>query len=547
MHQENIGSTTAVNAPKAGRREWIGLAVIALPCLLYSMDLTVLHLAVPALTAGLQPTSSQLLWILDIYGFLIAGSLMTMGTLGDRIGRRKLLLIGAAAFGVASILAAFSTSPEMLIAARALLGVAGATLAPSTLSLLRTMFPDPAQFTAAIGVWVSSFSAGAAIGPLAGGLLLERFWWGSVFLISVPVMLLLLAVGPVLLPEYRDPEAGRLDLLSAVLSLAAVLLMIFGLKQIAVEGLGVLPVLTIVAGLGIGVWFLRRQRTLSDPLLDLGLFANRAFSTSLVTYMVGILLVFGLSYYTAQYLQLVLGLSPFTAGLWTIPSVGAFILSSNLVPKLVRQFRPGYLVAGGLALAAVGVGLLTQVGVTSLPLLVAGSFVMSLGFGPVITLATDMIVGTAPPERAGAASGISETSAEFGGALGIAVLGSLSTAVYRNQVVLTLPEGIPPAAVTAARETLGGAVVAAKQLPTPLGDALLGAAREAFVRGLQLSAVIGAIGLAGMALVAAILLRHVQTGSEPRRHEDSEPEDSGGDGTAARTRLEFAVTAPGEC
>jgi DHA2 family multidrug resistance protein-like MFS transporter len=521
MHQENIGSTT-VNAPQAGRREWIGLAVIALPCLLYSMDLTVLHLAVPALTADLQPTSSQLLWILDIYGFLIAGSLMTMGTLGDRIGRRKLLLIGAAAFGVASILAAFSTSPEMLIAARALLGVAGATLAPSTLSLLRTMFPDPAQFTAAIGVWVSSFSAGAAIGPLAGGLLLERFWWGSVFLISVPVMLLLLAVGPVLLPEYRDPEAGRLDLLSAALSLAAVLLMIFGLKQIVVEGFGVLPVLTIVAGLGIGVWFLSRQRTLSDPLLDLGLFANRAFSTSLVTYMIGILLVFGLSYYTAQYLQLVLGLSPFTAGLWTIPSVGAFILSSNLVPKLVRQFRPGYLVAGGLALAAVGVGLLTQVGVTSLPLLVAGSFVMSLGFGPVITLATDMIVGTAPPERAGAASGISETSAEFGGALGIAVLGSLGTAVYRNQVALTLREGIPPAAVTAARETLGGAVVAAKQLPTPLGDALLGAAREAFVRGLQLSAVIGAIGLVGMAIVAAILLRHVQTGSGPTQQEEFE-------------------------
>lgn len=522
MHQDNIGNSTAVNTPKAGRRELIGLAVIALPCLLYSMDLTVLHLAVPALTADLQPTSSQLLWILDIYGFLIAGSLMTMGTLGDRIGRRKLLLIGAAAFGVASILAAFSTSPEMLIAARALLGVAGATLAPSTLSLLRTMFPDPAQFTAAIGVWVSSFSAGAAIGPLAGGLLLERFWWGSVFLISVPVMLLLLAVGPVLLPEYRDPEAGRLDLPSAALSLAAVLLMIFGLKQIAVEGLGVLPVLTIVAGLGIGIWFLRRQCTLSDPLLDLGLFANWAFSTSLVTYMVGILLVFGLSYYTAQYLQLVLGLSPFTAGLWTIPSVGAFILSSNLVPKLVRRFRPGYLVAGGLALAGVGVGMLTQVGVTSLPLLVAGSFVMSLGFGPVITLATDMIVGTAPPERAGAASGISETSAEFGGALGIAVLGSLGTAVYRNQVALTLPEGIPPAAVTAARETLGGAVVAAKQLPTPLGDALLGAAREAFVRGLQLSAVIGAIGLAGMAIVAAILLRHVQTGSEPTQQEEFE-------------------------
>jgi DHA2 family multidrug resistance protein-like MFS transporter len=546
MHQENTASTSAVNASLAGRREWIGLAVIALPCMLYSMDLTVLHLAVPALTADLQPTSSQLLWILDIYGFLIAGSLITMGTLGDRIGRRKLLLIGAAAFGLASILAAFSTSPEMLIAARALLGVAGATLAPSTLSLLRNMFPDPAQFTVAIGVWVSSFSAGAAIGPLTGGLLLERFWWGSVFLISVPVMLLLLAVGPVLLPEYRDPNAGRLDLLSAALSLAAVLLVIFGLKQIAVEGLGILPISTIVAGLAIGVWFLRRQRTLTDPLLDLGLFANRAFSTSLATYMVGVLLVFGLSYYTAQYLQLVLGLSPFTAGLWTIPSVGAFILSSNLVPKLVRRYRPGTLVAGGLALAAVGVGLLTQVDVTSLSLLVVGSFVMSLGIGPVITLATDLIVGTAPPERAGAASGISETSAEFGGALGIAILGSVGTAVYRNQVSLTLPDSIPAAAATATRETLGGAVVAATQLPAPLADALLGAAREAFVQGLQLAAIIGAVGLAAMAVAAAILLRDVKSSSEPGPRAVSEAEIMGGDGTTARTRLELAVSVPGE-
>ncbi len=526
MDEANIGSATTVSVPQAGRREWIALAVIALPCMLYSMDLTVLHLAVPALTADLNPTSSQLLWILDIYGFLIAGSLITMGTLGDRIGRRKLLLIGAAAFGLASIFAAFSTSAEMLIAARALLGVAGATLAPSTLSLLRNLFPNPAQFTVAIGVWVSSFSAGAAIGPLAGGVLLERFWWGSVFLISVPVMLLLLAVGPFLLPEYRDPDAGRLDLLSAALSLAAVLLMIFGLKQVAVEGPSVVSIGAIVAGLLIGAWFVQRQRSLADPLIDLRLFASRAFSTSLVTYMAGILFVFGLSYYTAQYLQLVLGLSPFTAGLWTIPGVAAFILSSNVVPKLVRVIRPGYLVAGGLALAAVGVALLTQVSVTSLSLLVAGNFIMSLGFGPVITLATDVIVGSAPPERAGAASGISETSAEFGGALGIAVLGSIGAAIYRNQVALTLPDGIPAEAVAATRETLGGAVVAAEQLPAPLAAALLDAAREAFVQGLQLTAVIGAVGLAGMAVLAAILLRHVQTGSEPQGAREPEPHGS---------------------
>jgi DHA2 family multidrug resistance protein-like MFS transporter len=249
---------TAGEAPRSGRREWIGLAVIALPCLLYSMDLEVLYLAVPKLSADLEPTSSQLLWITDIYGFLLAGFLLTMGTLGDRIGRRRLLLIGAAAFGVASVLAAFSRTSEVLIASRALLGIAGATLAPSTLSLIRNMFLDPDQRAFAIGVWATSFSAGAAIGPLAGGLLLEFFWWGSVFLLAVPVMALLLVLGPVLLPEFRDPEAGRPDIASAAMSLAAVLAIIYGLKQVAQDGVGWPPVLFILAGLVVGFAFVRR-------------------------------------------------------------------------------------------------------------------------------------------------------------------------------------------------------------------------------------------------------------------------------------------------
>jgi len=230
--------------PKATRREWIGLAVIALPCLLYSMDLTVLNLAVPSLSADLKPSSTQLLWIIDIYGFLVAGSLITMGTLGDRIGRRRLLMIGAAAFGVASVLAAFSRTPSMLIAARAVLGLAGATLAPSTMSLIRSMFLDPRQRSVAIGVWIASYSAGGVIGQPLGGILLEYFWWGCVFLVSVPVMVLLLAVGPALLPEFRDPEAGRPDLWSAVLSVAAVLGVIYGLKQIAAHGIGRLAALS---------------------------------------------------------------------------------------------------------------------------------------------------------------------------------------------------------------------------------------------------------------------------------------------------------------
>ena len=336
---------------RAGRREWIGLAVIALPCMLYSMDLTVLNLAVPALSADLQPSSAQLLWIVDIYGFLVAGSLITMGTLGDRIGRRKLLLIGAAAFGIASVLAAFSTSVAMLIAARALQGVAAATLAPSTLSLIRNMFLDQAQRTVAISVWIMSYSVGAAIGPLIGGVLLEHFWWGSVFLINVPVMLLLLAVGPALLPEFRDPDAGRLDPVSAVQSLAAVLAVIYGLKRIAEGGLGWIAALSIVAGVVVGVAFLRRQGRMADPLIDLKLFRIPAFSAALAVNILGFLTAFASFLFIAQFLQSVLGLSPLQAGLWGLPSALSFIAGSTFTPMIVRRFRPAYVIAGGMAVS----------------------------------------------------------------------------------------------------------------------------------------------------------------------------------------------------
>lgn len=504
-----------ITSPRAGRREWIGLAVLMLPTLLIAMDLTVLHLAVPSLSADLQPSSSQLLWITDIYGFMIAGSLITMGTLGDRIGRRRLLLIGAAAFGVASVLAAFSTSAEMLIAARALLGVAGATLMPSTMSLIRNMFLDPGQRTTAIGVWVSGFSVGSAVGPLVGGLLLENFSWGSVFLLGVPVMALLLVAGPLLLPEYRDPHPGRFDLLSAGMSLAAVLLVIYGLKQVAEYGLGWLAVLSVVAGLVIGVIFVQRQRRLADPLIDLRLFRVPTFSAALATYTLGIFVGFGTFLFIAQYLQLVLGLSPLQAGLWSAPGSIAFVFGSNLAPRIVRRVRPAFVVAGGLLLAAGGFVLLTQVGVNSLAHIVIGNILMSLGFGFTFALTVDLVVAAAPPERAGAASAIAETGAELGGALGLAVLGSLGMAVYRSQVTAAMPPGLSPEVVEAVRETLGGAVMAAAQLPDQLGAALLETAQQAFIRGLHLNALIGVVGFIGLAVLTATMLRHVRPHGEP--------------------------------
>jgi DHA2 family multidrug resistance protein-like MFS transporter len=522
MPAENVNVAAP---PRAGRREWIGLGVIALACVLYVMDLTILHLAVPAISRDLRPTSAQLLWIIDIYGFLVAGSLITMGTLGDRIGRRRLLMIGAATFGVASVLAAFSTSAEMLIATRALLGVAGATLAPSTLSLIRNMFLDPHERTRAIAVWITSFSVGAAIGPLLGGLVLEFFWWGAAFLVAVPVMALLLLLGPRLLPEYRDPNAGRPDLASAALSLAAILAVIFGLKQIAQDGWGLLPAVSILAGLVLGVVFVRRQRRLADPFIDLHLFRIPAFSASLAAYGLGIFLVFGGFLFLPQYLQLVLGLSPLQAGLWTLPWALAFVVGSQLTPRIVRRVRPGYLMAGGLVLAALGFGVFTQVDAASgFAVIVTGSVVFSLGTAPVFTLTNDLIIGSAPPERAGAAAGISETAAELGGAVGIAVFGSIGTAIYRSGIADGIPAAVPHQVAEVARDTLGGAIEIAGQLPDRLGILLIETARGAFLEGVHVGAAISAIGSLGLAALVLTLLRRVRQGSESGGQSHLEPE-----------------------
>ena len=498
---EQGAAMNEVIPPRARRREWIGLAVLALGSMVYAMDLTVLHLAVPSLSEDLKPSSAQLLWIIDIYGFLVAGSLIMMGTLGDRIGRRKLLMIGAAAFSITSVLAAFSTSAEMLIVSRALMGVAGATLAPSTLSLIFNMFPDPKQRSVAIGVWISAFSAGSAIGPALGGLLLEYFWWGSVFLLALPVMALLLVLGPRLLPEFRDPDARRLDLISAAMSLAAMLAVIYGVKEIAQDGAGLFPALSIFAGLVVGIVFVRRQLTLADPMIDVRLFQIPAFSAALATNVLGVFVAVGYFLFIAQYLQLVLGLSPLEAGLWSVPSAVGFIVGSNLAPKFMHRFRPAYVLGASLALAAVGLVMLFWLGASSgLAVLIAASVVISLALSPMFNLTTELIVGSAPPERAGAASGISETGAELGGALGISILGSIGTAVYRSGIASGLPSGIPSEAAETARDTLGGAVGVAGQLPDQIGVTLIEVARGAFVQGLHLVAGISA----AIAIVAAI-------------------------------------------
>jgi DHA2 family multidrug resistance protein-like MFS transporter len=496
------------NGAKATRKEWIGLAVLALPTLLLSLDLSVLYLAVPELSADLNPGGTQLLWIMDIYGFMIAGFLVTMGTLGDRIGRRKLLLIGGAAFSAASVFVAFSQSPEMLIVSRAFLGIAGATLMPSTLALISNMFRDAGERSTAIAVWLSCFAGGTAIGPLIGGAMLEYFWWGSVFLLGVPVMLVLLVLGPILLPEHRDATAGRLDLLSVLLSLGTILPVVYGIKELAKESLEPGPFVAILVGMAVGVVFVRRQRTLRSPMIDVSLFRNRVFSTALGFMLIGTVTMGGMFFMIAQYLQLVAGFSPFKAGLAMVPSAIAVVVSSMTVTLFTRRFSVRTVLAGGFVISAVGGVMLSQVDASgSMALLIVGNVVTALGMGPLGALCTDLVVSSAPPERAGSASAMSETSAELGTSLGVALLGSLAAFVYRNRIEDALPSGLAEADTDASRESLSGAVTTASGLQDSLASQLVETAREAFTTGLNVVSGVGAVGVLLFALVSLVTLR----------------------------------------
>ncbi|MEV5766799.1 MFS transporter [Micromonospora sp. NPDC052213] len=505
--------TTPVPSRARGR-EWLGLVALVIPALLASMDLSVLFMAAPWISAELEPSTGQYLWIMDIYGFVMAGLLVTMGSLGDRVGRRRLLLVGAAAFGAASLLAAFATTPELLIVARALLGLGGATLAPSTLSLIRGMFADEDQRRTAVGVWTAGFTGGIAIGPIVGGFLLERFWWGSVFVINVPVMLLLLAVGPFLLRESKDPHPGRFDPLSSLLSLGAVLPVIYAVKHFAEEGPNPSSLVTLLVGLAVGALFVRRQRRSEHPMIDVRLFAASSFSAAIGANTAIAFASAGMGLLAVTFLQAVLGLSPFDAALWMLPTIVGSVVGVALASALAPRTRPAILVAAGLVVAAGGFLLVSTMRVdTPVWWLIASYGLLTLGVGMTSTLATSLVLTTAPPERAGAASAISETSTEFGGALGIAVLGSISAGIYRARMDTEVPAGLGDDLVHTATDTVGGALAVAGQVPAEVAGVLRDRAFAAFTDGFTATAVVGAAILLVGALVSAVALRRVPPGT----------------------------------
>ncbi|HEX3647514.1 MAG TPA: MFS transporter, partial [Pseudonocardiaceae bacterium] len=431
----------------------------------------------------------------------------TMGTLGDRIGRRKLLMMGAAGFLVSTILAAYSVSPTMLIIMRAVMGISGATLMPSTLALITNMFTDAKQRASAVAAWFSALMVGGALGPVVGGLLLDHFWWGSVFLIGVPVMALLLIAGPILLPEYRAPKSGRIDLASVVLSLLTILPVIYGIKQLAADnGSASVSAAAIVVGVVFGVAFVLRQRRLADPLVELKLFRSNQFRVALLVLMASSVTVGGMYLFVSLYLQAVKGQSPLVAGLWLVPSTLAIVVSSSMTPGLAQKIRPAYLITGGMLITALGYFILTFVSATSgLPLLVIGFVIAFFGGGPMGALGPNMVISTAPPERAGAAGALSETSNQLGIALGIAVMGSIGNAVYRGHIGHLLP-GVG----AAARASITGAVNTAAGLPEVAAQRLLTAARAAFSSGLNTVAVVGAIGFVLLGVLVAVALRQVK-------------------------------------
>ncbi|MCD2442537.1 MFS transporter [Agromyces sp. SYSU K20354] len=492
---------------RAPRRAWIALAVLMLPTLLVSVDNTVLSFALPAISRDLAPTAAQQLWIIDAYPLVLAGLLVAMGSAGDRYGRRRMLLVGSIGFTVVSVAAAFAPTAEALIAARAALGFFGAMLMPSTLSLLRTVFVDREHRRLAIAIWASGFAAGSALGPIVGGVLLEHFHWGSVFLLAVPVLVPMLILVPLLIPESRDPAPGRIDLLSTLLSLAAMGPVVYGIKSLATEGVTGGGLFMIAVGVAAGAWFVRRQLRSSSPMLDVRLFRQGSFGGAVLINLFSVIALVGFLFFVSQHLQLIAGLAPVAAGVALLPGLVAMILAGLVVVPIARRVRPRVLVPVALALSAAGYAIVAfNATADSIAPVVMAFVLLGVGIGAAETVSNELILSSAPPAKAGAASAVSETAYELGAVLGTAALGSILAAHYR--AAIELPGALTAAQAATARETLAGAVTVAEQLPASIADQLATSAALAFDEGVVVTSLIGVALMIAAAIIGAVALRN---------------------------------------
>ncbi|PYI67318.1 MFS transporter [Arthrobacter livingstonensis] len=508
--------TPGTTAARAGARAWIALAVLMLPVLLISVDNTVLSFAVPSISLALVPSAAELLWIIDVYPLVLAALLVPMGSLADRFGRRRLLLLGSTGFALVSVAAAFAPSAGALIGYRALLGVFGAMLMPSTLSLIRNLFAHQDQRRTAIAIWAACFSGGAALGPIVGGFLLEHFWWGAVFLLSVPVLVPLLVLAPIFVPASKDPAPGKIDPLSIVLSFGAMVPVIYGIKEIAQTGMTFANVACLIVGVSLGALFVRRQLQRAEPMLDVRLFHNPVFTGGVLANLLSIFSLVGFLYFITQHLQLVVGLSPTTAAYVLVPGLVISIVTGLLAASLAKYLRPSRLVAGGLLLNAVGFLIVWLNNDGSVAGIIIAFAVLGAGVGIAETISNDLILSAAPPAKAGAASAISETAYEVGSVLGTALLGSVLAAAYRMNVVI--PGGLSGADRHTAGQTLGGAIDMAGKLPAAQGSALLDSAKHAFDSGSGVVAMVGVVLMLGAAAMCLWTLRSAESGTGAAGH-----------------------------
>lgn len=548
------GTTTArirLRPAADGANRWVVLVVLCLSLLLVALDSTVLHVAVPAVTEDLNPSAVGLLWIVDAYPLVCASLLILFGTLGDRVGRRRVLLLGYALFGVASAVAAMADSPAVLIVARALLGVGGAMIMPATLSILRQVFPDRRERAAAIGIWTAVAAVGAATGPVIGGFLVEHFWWGSVFLINVPLMALILPVGRLLLPESRGSHDGPWDVLGALTAAAGVLGVVLGVKRAgAGEVLSPATLAPLLIGAALLVVFVRRQKRRTHPLIDMGLFTRPAFSTAVGCIVIAMLALVGLELIAVQYLQLVLGLSPLQTGLRLLPLTFAAMAAGATGSYTLRRIGPRRMVGWGFVLTAVSVLILTSMGQHDRPALLTAAFV-ALGFGLQSTLfgAYESMLSEAPADRAGGAAAIGETSYQLGAGMGIALLGSVMNAAYAPGLSKLPEAGVPAGARAAAAHSLGEAYQVADRLGGPLGAVLRSTARNSFITGLHVTLLVSAALLLAGALAALRLPRAMDCPApvldEPERAEAGEVrEHRAGHEVPAPGRAQRPLTRP---
>ncbi|WP_083527991.1 MFS transporter [Curtobacterium ammoniigenes] len=495
---------------RSGRARRFGaLAVLMLPVLLISTDNTILSFALPAISKALRPDARTLLWMVDAYPLVLAGLLVIMGSLGDRIGRRRILLIGASGFAAFSAVAAFSVAASMLVLARVGMGVFGAMLMPATLSIIRNVFTDRAERRTALAVWSTMFAAGNALGPLIGGVLLAHFAWGSVFLVAVPLLVVLLIAAPIFIPESRDPNPGPVDLVSMALSLGALTPTAWAIKTVTDPTMRGAAFAALVVGVVCGTLFVRRQLRARTPMLDLRLLRSVPFTGSIIVNMAGMFSLTGFLFFTAQHLQLVAGLGPFDAGLVLIPGSVLCIVAGLGVVPVVARVAPRWVVSVSLLFSAAANMLVALLGHEITVAGIAIAFVLlGIGIGASETVTNDLVVATAPPEKSGAASAMSETAYEIGAVLGTAVLGTILTTMYRMGVAV--PSGLTGAQRAAAAQTLGGAIDAAHALGGSLGQALAASARAAFDSGVTITAGVAAALMLACSVWSWFTLRHAR-------------------------------------